>query len=186
MAKQIVAFIEDCGIHRRKQHLQTIHVRFQETPFNWNTLMKNVTISRAQWNYLSYIHWLLKSVWHCWPLCKLHKLGLSYSASTLMLSYMIENNLFRLMTNNLTEKMSFLEFLKDQLWDRSFSICIHLIYKTTLMEVIHIVSFVTQRFSTTKDVIQLGWLPMKQKIDFSIMKLAYKSIHNAKAFQAIW
>ena len=97
----------------------------------------------------------------------------------------VENNLFRLMTNNLTEKMSFLEFLKDQLWDRSFSICIHLIYKTTLMEVIHIVSFVTQRFSTTKDVIQLGWLPMKQKIDFSIMKLAYKSIHNAKAFQAI-
>lgn len=41
-----------------------------------------------------------------------------------------------------------------------------------------IASFVTQKFATTEDLIQLGWLPMKQQIDFSIMKLAHKSIHN--------
>ena len=41
-----------------------------------------------------------------------------------------------------------------------------------------IASFVTQKFATTEDLIQLGWLPMKQQVEFNIMKLAHKSIHN--------
>ena len=32
-------------------------------------------------------------------------------------------------------------------------------------------------YATTEDLIQLGWL-MKQQIEFNIMKLAHKSIHN--------
>ena len=41
-----------------------------------------------------------------------------------------------------------------------------------------ICSFVTLKFSTTKDFINLGWLPMEKEIEFNVMKLAHKSMYN--------
>ena len=41
-----------------------------------------------------------------------------------------------------------------------------------------IASFVTLKFSSTEDVIALGWLPMKKEIEYSIMRLAHKSMHE--------
>ena len=40
-----------------------------------------------------------------------------------------------------------------------------------------IASFVTLKYSTTEDVINLGWLPMQQRVEFELLKLAHKSIH---------
>ena len=33
------------------------------------------------------------------------------------------------------------------------------------------------KYSTTEDVINLGWLPMQQRVEFELLKLAHKSIH---------
>ena len=41
-----------------------------------------------------------------------------------------------------------------------------------------IASFVTLKFSSTEDVITLGWLPMKKEIEYSITRLAHKSMHE--------
>ena len=41
-----------------------------------------------------------------------------------------------------------------------------------------IASFVTLKYCTIEDLVNLGWLPMKQRIDFELMKLAHKSIHQ--------
>ena len=41
-----------------------------------------------------------------------------------------------------------------------------------------IASFVTLKYSTIEDVIQLGWLPIQQQIHFELLKLAHKSIHQ--------
>ena len=41
-----------------------------------------------------------------------------------------------------------------------------------------IAAFVTLRYSTIEDVVQLGWLPIQQQIHFELLKLAHKSIHQ--------
>jgi len=41
-----------------------------------------------------------------------------------------------------------------------------------------IASFVTSNYCTKEDVIKLRWLPTKQNCEFSVLKLAHKSIHK--------
>ena len=41
-----------------------------------------------------------------------------------------------------------------------------------------IASFVVGRYSTSTDVINLKWLPIDERIDFNIIKLAHKAIHQ--------
>ena len=41
-----------------------------------------------------------------------------------------------------------------------------------------IASFVTLKYSTIEDVIQLGWLPFQQQIHFELLKLAHRSIYQ--------
>ena len=38
-------------------------------------------------------------------------------------------------------------------------------------------SFVNGRYSNSLDVILLGWLPINERIDFCIIKLAYKALY---------
>ena len=38
-------------------------------------------------------------------------------------------------------------------------------------------SFVNGRYSNSLDVILLGWLPISERIDFCIIKLAHKALH---------
>ena len=39
-------------------------------------------------------------------------------------------------------------------------------------------SFVRLSYSTTSDVLAIKWLPMKERSEFSLAKLAYKSLNN--------
>ena len=39
-------------------------------------------------------------------------------------------------------------------------------------------AYVNGRFSKVDDVLTLGWLPAKERIDFSLLKLAHKALHN--------
>ena len=39
-------------------------------------------------------------------------------------------------------------------------------------------SYVLMRYSNEKDVISLNWLPIIERIDFEILKLAYKALHD--------
>ena len=39
-------------------------------------------------------------------------------------------------------------------------------------------SFVTNRYSTEKDVVKLGWLPTLERAQFNLLKSVYKSLHD--------
>ena len=38
--------------------------------------------------------------------------------------------------------------------------------------------FVTNRYATEKDVIKLGWLPLQERREHNLLKLAHKALHR--------
>ena len=45
--------------------------------------------------------------------------------------------------------------------------------------------FVTRKFAGLKDIIKLNWLPLKENVEFNILKLAHKSLYDNIAFLSI-
>ena len=41
-------------------------------------------------------------------------------------------------------------------------------------------SFVTKRYSKEKDILNLGWLPVKERTEYRIFRLMYKSLHSSE------
>ena len=42
--------------------------------------------------------------------------------------------------------------------------------------------FVTRKFADREDIIKLNWLPVKENVEFNILKLAHKSLYDKKSF----
>ena len=38
--------------------------------------------------------------------------------------------------------------------------------------------YVNSKYSNTNDSVKLGWLPAKERINFALLKLAHKALHN--------
>ena len=42
--------------------------------------------------------------------------------------------------------------------------------------------FVTRKFADLEDIIKLNWLPVKENVEFNILKLAHKSLYDKNSF----
>jgi len=42
--------------------------------------------------------------------------------------------------------------------------------------------FVTRKFAGLEDIIKLNWLPVKENVEFNILKLALKSLYDDNSF----
>ena len=42
--------------------------------------------------------------------------------------------------------------------------------------------FVTRKFAGLEDIIKLNWLPVKENVEFNILKLAHKSLYGNNSF----